>query len=80
MKKPNLNKEKIKKILNGVKIVLIIIMLVLIYLVSPKITNFIQNGAKYLYDMESVYITRVIELILAVSFIIAIFTNKKEVK
>lgn len=80
MKKPNLNKEKIKKFLNGVKIVLIILMLVLIYLVSPKITNAIQNGAKYLYDMESTYITRIVELILAVSFIITIFTNKKEVK
>ena len=80
MKKPNLNKEKIKKFLNGVKIVLIILMLVLIYLVSPKITSLIKDMAKFIVEIDGVYITRIIELVLSVTSVTSIFIAKKEVK
>lgn len=69
-----------KKILKYVKIILFIVMLVLIYLVSPRITVSIQNTAKFIYELDSNYITRVVELILAVTLIIAINTNNKTKK
>lgn len=82
MKKPNIkiNKEKLNKFIRGFKFVLVIVMIILIYMVSPKITVTIQNMAKFIYELEGVYITRVVELILAVSCIVAIYTAKKEVK
>lgn len=69
-----------KKILKYVKIILFIVMLVLIYLVSPRITVSIQNTAKFIYELDSNYITRVVELILAVTLIIAINTTNKTKK
>lgn len=69
-----------KKILKYVKIILFIVMLVLIYLVSPRITVSIQDCAKFIYELDSNYITRVVELILAVTLIIAINTNNKTKK
>lgn len=70
------------KNLKYVKIILFIIMLGLIYLVSPKITFLIQEGAKYIYELDNSYITRIIELILAVglSIIVMLKKNKKEEK
>lgn len=70
--------EKIKCI----KLILFTIMLVLIYLVSPKITYLIQEGAKYIYELDNNYITRVIELFLAVILSIIVMTkrNKKDEK
>lgn len=69
-----------KNIIKYVKYILFIIMLVLIYIISPKITDYIQLVAKYLYDIESSYITRVVELILAVSLILAAKITYKEDK
>ena len=69
-----------KNIIKNVKYILFIIMLVLIYIISPKITDYIQLVAKYLYDIESSYITRVVELILAVSLILAAKITYKEDK
>ena len=60
-------KELGVKIGKGISIILFILMIILIFIVSPKITNVIQNMAKYLYELDSVYITRVVELILGVS-------------
>lgn len=80
MKKLNVNKEKVNKVLGVIKLILFVVMLLLIYIVSPKITGVIQNMAKYLYEIESVEITRVVELILSITFIIAIFTTKSDKK
>lgn len=73
-------KEKInfKKIINYIGIILFITMLVLIYIVAPRITEVIQDGAEYLYKLDSTYITRVVELILSVSLVIAVVTTKKK--
>ena len=69
VEKPKINFEAILKL---IKVILFISMLILIYMVSPRITNAIQNGAKYLYELEGTYITRVVELILSISFTIAV--------
>lgn len=74
IKNKKINFKNIKKY---IKYILFIIMLVFIYIISPKITDYIQLMAKYLYDMESSYITRVVELILAVSLILAAKITEK---
>lgn len=71
-------REAINKIGRIISILLFILMIILIFIVSPKITGVIQNMAKYLYELDSVYITRVLELILAVTLPTAIFTAKKK--
>lgn len=65
-----------KKALKYIKIILFITMLVLIYLVSPKITASIQNTAKFIYELDEIYITRIVELILAVILVIVVMTKK----
>ena len=78
IKKPNIEG---KKILNMIKFILLVVMLVLIYILSPKITNSIQAMAEYLYKLDSVYITRVVELVLAVSLVLpSVIINNKEEK
>lgn len=69
-----------EKIIRGIKLILFISMLVLIYFVSPKITDVIKNGAKYLYELDGNYITRVVELGLSISFVIAVLTNPVQKK
>ena len=76
---------KIKKIENKIaikyiKYILFIIALILIYLLSPKITAYIQFISKFLYDLESSYITRVVELILAANLIFVAKSTDKEEK
>lgn len=66
-----------KKFLKYIKIILFITMIVLIYLVSPKITVSIQDGAKFIYELDENYITRIVELSLAVTLVIAVMTAKK---
>ncbi|MBR3697557.1 MAG: hypothetical protein IKM97_04795 [Clostridia bacterium] len=66
------------KVLKYIGIVLFVTMMVLIYLVSPKITAEIQNIAKFIYEIDSNYITRIVELILAVSLILTVFMTKKK--
>lgn len=78
MKKLNVNKEKVNKVLGVIKLILFVVMLLLIYIVSPKITGVIQNMAKYLYEIDAIEITRVVELILSITFIITIFTTKSD--
>lgn len=72
-------KEIIKKLGKYISILLFVIMLVLIYILSPRITQVIQDLAKYLYELDSTYITRVVELLLSTSMILAVlaFKNKK---
>ena len=66
-----------KKIITYVKIILFVLILILVYLVSPKITNTIKNIALYLYEIDENYITRAVELILLGSTLLTIFTNTK---
>ena len=78
IKKPNIEG---KKILSLIKFILIIAMLVFIYILSPKITSNIQAMAEYLYKLEPTYITRVVELVLAVSLVLpSVISNNKEEK
>lgn len=70
-------KETFNKIGRVITALLFLGMIVLIFIVSPKITNIIQNTAKYLYELDSTYITRVVELILAITLPTAILINKK---
>ena len=70
-----INKDKI---LRGIWIVLFTIMIVLIFNVSPRITEAIQNAAKYIAEVESNFITRIVELILSVSLVGAVALSKKE--
>lgn len=80
MKKLNIKKPKLnvggKKLLNLVKLALIIAMLILIYTLSPKITSNIQAMAKWLYELDSTYITRVVELIICTACVLAILEFK----
>lgn len=69
-------KLNMKKISRTFAIILFFGMLILIYMVSPRITTVIQNMAKFIYEIDPNYITRVIELILAVSLIAAAFMGK----
>ena len=55
-------------------------MIILIFIVSPRITNAIQNGAKYLYELEGTYITRVVELILSITLVASVFITKETVE
>jgi len=73
IKKVNVNKEKIIK---GVLVTIFLVTLVLIHLVSPKITEAIQNLAKYISEIDSNYITRIIELILGASVALSVVINK----
>lgn len=56
----------------GLFISMIVILLIIIgiFIISPRITNVIQNIALYLYELDANYITRVIELTLSISLVI----------
>ena len=77
MKKLKLNIKKISKFIG---IILFLAMLILIYIVSPRITAVIQDMAKYIYEVDSNYITRVVELILSVSLVLSIVAKKESTK
>lgn len=77
MKKLKLNIKKISKFIG---IILFLAMLILIYIVSPRITAVIQDMAKYIYEVDSNYITRVVELILSVSLVLSIVATKESTK
>lgn len=72
-----INKKTILKI---IKYLLFLTALILIYLVSPKIANYIQYVADCICKIDTTYITRAIELILTSSFLLAIKETKLEVK
>ena len=70
-----------KKIGKYIKIGLFISMLIFIFIVSPRITQVIQDGAKFIYEVDSNYITRIVELILSVSLVMtvaSVIINKPE--
>ena len=77
MKRFNIN---VKKVSRTISFVLFFGMLILIYMISPRITTVIQDMAKYIYEIDPNYITRVVELILAVSLIITAFIGKENRK
>lgn len=77
MKKLKLNIKKISKFIG---IILFLAMLILIYIVSPRITAVIQDMAKYIYEVDSNYITRVVELILSISLVLSIVATKESTK
>ena len=77
MRKFKLNMKKISRIF---AIILFFGMLILIYMISPRITTVIQDMAKFIYEIDPNYITRVVELILAVSLIAAVFIGKENRK
>lgn len=58
-------------------ITLLMIMIWFIYQISPKITEIIQNIAWYLSEIDGIYITRIVEIALVVSFITP-FAMKKD--
>lgn len=57
--------------------ILFVMIIVMIYFVSPRVTIAIQNGAKFIYELDGIYITRIVELILAVTLIGAVSLTKK---
>ena len=77
IKKIDINKEKKDKIIKSILIAIFCITLLLIHLVSPKITEAIQNMAKYIAEIDSNYITRIVELILGASIALSVVINKK---
>ena len=76
IKKVNVNNVNKEKIIKGVLVTIFLVTLVLIHLVSPKITEAIQNLAKYISEIDSNYITRIIELILGASVALSVVINK----
>ena len=75
-----LNKKKLNKVKRIIITLLFMLMLVLIYIVSPRITDSIQNGAKFIYEMDSSIITRVAELLLAISLSLSALFTKNDSK
>ena len=75
LKKPS--KVILNKVARVIITILLIVMVVLIYMVAPKITNGIQNLAKIIYELDATYITRVIELVLAVTLVGAVAIVKR---
>lgn len=80
--KVKLENRQLYKLKQIIIIGLILLMMWFIYQISPRITQIIQDMAKYLYELDSIYITRFIEIFLVVSFIMpfSINKNEKEVK
>lgn len=71
-------KLNVEKILKGIKLILFGAAMILIYVVSPRITYNVQNAAKWLYELDCNYVTRAIELILFVIVVIINFIKKQE--
>lgn len=78
-KKMNNVGEKIKKI---TKLGLSVSMVILIYILAPKMTLITNDIIKYLYELNPEYITRFWAIVLALltTFIVVIHKNKKEEK
>lgn len=58
-------------------IILLAVAIILIFIASPRITMAIQNGAKFIYELDAVLITRIVEMVLAVTIIGASTSFKK---
>lgn len=71
-------KKQSNKIRQIIFIGLLLLMIWFIYQISPRIAQVIQDWAHYLYELDSIYITRFIEILLVVSFIAPFgITNNK---
>lgn len=77
-----IEKEKIvkgnQKVYKIIKALLIITMLVLIFLIAPKLTELTKNIAKSIYELNSEYITRFWAITLVLTTTSVFFLNKKE--
>lgn len=62
-------KKQSNKIKQIIYICLLLLMIWFVYQISPRITQIIQDWAHYIYELDSVYITRFVEILLVVSFI-----------
>lgn len=78
-KKMNNIGERFKKV---TKLGLTISMLILIYILAPKMTLVTKDIIKYLDELNPEYITRFWAIVLALltTFIVVIYKNKKEEK
>lgn len=78
MDKIRKEKKISKKLYEYIKIILIITMLVLIFIIAPRLTEVTKNIIKFLYELEEEYITRFWTILLALSSTItAFFGNNK---
>ena len=50
----------VPRVTKFIKLALFIGMLILIFVVSPRITTAIQNGAKYISEVDCNFITRIV--------------------
>ena len=68
-----------KRIYEYIKLGLILTMLILIFLVAPKLTEVTKNIVKFLYELEEEYITRFWTILLALTSTITVFfgNNKR---
>ena len=75
MKKQN----KISKMIyEYIKLGLILTMLILIFLVAPKLTEVTKNIVKFLYELDEEYITRFWTVLLALTSTITVFFAKNK--
>lgn len=82
MDKIRKEKKIIKKLYEYIKIILIITMLVLIFIIAPRLTEVTKNIIKFLYELEEEYITRFWTILLALTSTITVFfgNNKNNQK
>lgn len=68
-----------KKIYNIAKKTLFITILILIFIIAPKLTNLTKEIVKVIYELKDEYITRFWTIILVlISMAFTLFINKKE--
>lgn len=82
MDKIRKEKKISKKLYEYIKIILIITMLVLIFIIAPRLTEVTKNIVKFLYELEEEYITRFWTILLALTSTITVFfgNNKNNQK
>lgn len=70
-----------RRICEFLRLALLIGMLVLIFLVAPRLTEITKDIVKFLYELEEEYITRFWTILLAlVSTITVFFGNNKRIE
>lgn len=67
-----------KRIYEYIKLGLILTMLVLIFLIAPKLTEVTKNVVKFLYELDEEYITRFWTILLALTSTITVFFAKNK--
>lgn len=67
-----------KRIYEYIKLGLILTMLVLIFLVAPKLTEVTKNIVKFLYELDEEYVTRFWTILLALTSTITVFFAKNK--